>query len=504
LTRTTLLTAAFGMGILTLATIHAQPNAKGGRLSAMDYIQINQLINRYAYAVDTGADQGGMYAGLFAPDGKFLQRGGVAVAGREALAALGYRTSRGPQSVFHYLMSHAIEPTPDGNARGKEELVQFIIGDNGEPSRVFGGGHYDDLYERTRDGWQFSQRQFIPSQSGYELAIPTTDVPELHKISNAPVTSTTMTASDYIEIQQLLARYPYALDTGQRKGQMWVDLFTKDGMFGTSEGREALLKIAWQHRPGQGPSYTRNFPQSVVITPTREGATGKMLTYVIDVGEGQGKPSTILHGDHYEDTYVRTTEGWRIKHRTVYTKKSGVDAGAGLPALRVPVRVAKDPSGGATSKGLAAEDYLDIQQLITTYPMALDTGAGEGDVFAGLFTTDGVFVAGADKHQGHEDLKKFAWGHRPGQGPLYVRNYSTNPWIEPSPEGATGKVYALVLDLGDNDVPNRIVGGGHYEDVYVKTSQGWRIKRREFIPSKTVLPPRQNGAAAAPSTSRVP
>jgi hypothetical protein len=152
---------------------------------------------------------------------------------------------------------------------------------------VFGGGHYDDIYERTRDGWQFSQRQFIPSQSGYELAIPTTDVPELHKISNAPVTSTTMTASDYIEIQQLLARYPYALDTGQRKGQMWVDLFTKDGMFGTSEGREALLKIASAASSRPGPSYTRNLPQSVVITPTREGATGKMLTVVIDVGEGQ-------------------------------------------------------------------------------------------------------------------------------------------------------------------------------------------------------------------------
>jgi hypothetical protein len=276
--RTRLLTAAFGVGILLLVTVHGQQNAKGGTLTPMDYIQINQLTNRYAYAVDTGADQGGMYAGLFAPDGKFLQRGGVVHTGRESLASLGYRTARGPQSVFHYLMSHAIEPTPDGNARGKEELVQFTIGDNGQPSTVFGGGHYDDIYERMADGWRFKQRQFIPSQSGYELTIPTTDVPEQRRISTAPVTSTTMTAADYIEIQQLLARYPYALDTGQRKGQMWVDLFTKDGKFGASQGQEALMKIAWQHRPGQGPSYSRNFPQSVVITPTAEGATGKMLT----------------------------------------------------------------------------------------------------------------------------------------------------------------------------------------------------------------------------------
>jgi SnoaL-like domain len=491
--RTRLLTAAFGVGILMLVTVHGQQNAKGGTLTPMDYIQINQLTNRYAYAVDTGADQGGMYAGLFAPDGKFLQRGGVVHTGRESLASLGYRTARGPQSVFHYLMSHAIEPTPDGNARGKEELVQFTIGDNGQPSTVFGGGHYDDIYERTADGWRFKQRQFIPSQSGYELTIPTTDVPEQRRISTAPVTSTTMTAADYIEIQQLLARYPYALDTGQRKGQMWVDLFTKDGKFGTSQGQEALLKIAWQHRPGQGPSYSRNFPQSVVITPTAEGATGKMLTYVIDVGEGQGKPSPILHGDHYEDTYVRTSDGWRIKHRTVYTKKSGPDAGADLPPLKIPVRVpAPAGSNGPKHNGLSVEDYLDIQQLITTYPMALDTGAGEGYVFADLFTPDGVFMADTVNHQGREDLKKFAWQHRPGQGPLYVRNYSTNPWIEASPEGATGKVYALVLDLGENGEPNRIIGGGHYEDVYARTAQGWRIKKRQFIPSKTEPPARQS------------
>ena len=490
--RPALMLAVFGCGILTLVTTQAQQGAKGGPLSAMDYIQINQLINRYAYAVDTGADQGGMYAELFAPDGAFLQRGGVVHTGREALASVGYRNSRGPQSVFHYLMSQVIEPTPDGNARGKEELVQFAISDNGEPSQVFGGGHYDDIYERTKDGWRFKQRQFIPSQSGYELTIPTTDVPEQHKISTAPVTRTAMTASDYIEIQQLIARYPYALDTGQRRGQMWVDAFTKDGMFGEAQGQDALRKIAWQHRPGQGPAYTRNFPQSVVITPTPEGATGKMLTYVIDIGEGPGKPSPILNGGHYEDVYVRTPDGWRIKRRTVYMKKSGTGVGTDLPPLKVPVRVARDADDGPTHHGLTVEDYLDIQQLITTYPMALDTGAGEGYVYSDLFTPDGTFMSDTVMHQGREDLKAFAWQHRPGQGPLYVRNYSTNPWIEATPEGAIGKVYALVLDLGEHGQPHSIIGGGHYEDVYVKTVQGWRIKKRQFIASKTVRPARED------------
>ena len=144
---------------------------------------------------------------------------------------------------------------------------------------------------------------------------------------------------------------------------MWVDFFVPYGTFGQSKGREALLKIAWEYRPGQGPGYNRNFPQHVVITPTPEGATGKMLTYVIDIGEGQGKPSTILTGAHYEDAYVRTPDGWRIKSRTVYNKKSGADAGPELTPAKVPVRVAK-------VSGRAAEAQRPRRRRLSRHPAA--------------------------------------------------------------------------------------------------------------------------------------
>jgi hypothetical protein len=108
-------------------------------------------------------------------------------------------------------------------------------------------------------------------------------------------------------------------------------------------------------------------------------------------------------------------------------------------------------------------------------------------MYAGLFTTDGVFVAGEMKVEGRGNLQKFAWHHRPGQGPLYARNFSTNSLVEPSAAGATGKAYAAVIDLGEGGKPSALLGGGHYEDQYVKTAEGWRIKRREFIPSKTTL-----------------
>jgi hypothetical protein len=48
--------------------------------------------------------------------------------------------------------------------------------------------------------------------------------------------------------------------------------------------------------------------------------------------------------------------------------------------------------------------------------------------------------------------------------------------ITPTPEGAVGTVDMLMIGLGGD--PNKIQYDGHYEDVYVKTAQGWRFKQR--------------------------
>ncbi len=140
-----------------------KPAASFDGLTALDYVEIRQLVARYAYAVDTGADNGNVYASLFASDGAFADRAGRETTGREALAALARRNTRGPQSAFHFIVNHVIEPTREG-AVGKEYLLQLRIGDGERPNGVFGGGHYDDVYVKTPDGWRFKRRQFIPSE----------------------------------------------------------------------------------------------------------------------------------------------------------------------------------------------------------------------------------------------------------------------------------------------------------------------------------------------------
>ncbi|HVQ16757.1 MAG TPA: nuclear transport factor 2 family protein [Vicinamibacterales bacterium] len=146
-----------------LTSVVGKPAASFSGLTALDYIEIKQLASRYAYAVDSGADNGNVYASLFASDGAFADRMGRETKGREALAALARRNTRGPQSAFHFIVNHVIEPTSDG-AVGKEYLVQLRMGEAEKPNDIFGGGHYEDVYVKTPDGWRFKRRQFMPSE----------------------------------------------------------------------------------------------------------------------------------------------------------------------------------------------------------------------------------------------------------------------------------------------------------------------------------------------------
>ena len=116
----------------------------------------------------------------------------------------------------------------------------------------------------------------------------------------------TLTAADYVEIQQLVSRYSYAVDTHADNGYAYADLFAPDGVFGTTKGREALAELARTTQKDRGgPSYTRHYLTNVIIFPTPEGARGSQYLMAIDVSEG-GKPSSVVHGGRYDDLYVKT------------------------------------------------------------------------------------------------------------------------------------------------------------------------------------------------------
>jgi hypothetical protein len=515
-----ILSAVLAAGLLGAtagrAGLHAQQKgakqaaSKVQTLAPLDYIEIRQLVARYGYAVDTGADNGNMYADLFAPDGAFLDRTGKATTGRDALAAVARRFQRGPQSQFHFLMNHVIEATADG-ARGKEYLLQLRMGEPGHENEIFGGGHYEDTYQRTPAGWRFKTRQFIPSDlpaagSAVAGAAPNAPINGGHPpLSSTPLgvaprsagsasSASALTTLDYLQIQQLVHHYGWALDSGADNGFAYADLYTPDGIFtGTNQGptgrsyqgREKLAALA---RGGlRGPLYVSHYATNVVIEPSPDGAAvGHTYVAIFKLGQ-DGKPSVIEHGGRYDDVYAKTPDGWRFKQRTYYDSKSGEPVQPPPAALAplVSLSTAKKtpaPPGKFTAgaPSLTAEDYIGIQDLVARYPFALDGDTDEGVSYANLFTPDAVFRQPVT--EGRDNLAKLAVAQP--HGPQYARHFIANHVIDPAPGGAAGKEYLVVVDIDAPGKPGKVFLVGHYDDTYVKTAEGWRFKTRTFVTAR--------------------
>src|SRR5688572_19082605 len=259
-----------------------------------------------------------------------------------------------------------------------------------------------------------------------------------------------LTADDHLQIQQLVVRLSHEMDAGARGGVV-----------------------------------SRHFASNVIIRPSAQGATGTHYEAVFAVGQN-GQQSTITQTGRYEDTYVKTGGGWQIQtrefHPSITTPEADKAAVPQAPAAggggpQSPIVVAHERSGAPAA--LTALDYLEIQQLVASYGHALDNGLAQSDngpAYAGLFTTDGVAFR---RLRGFDALAAIARAQP--RGPRYVRHILTNVTIAPTPEGATGEQYLVVIDPPEGGKPGRLFLGGHYEDIYVKTSQGWRYKSRTLF-----------------------
>jgi hypothetical protein len=153
------------------------------------------------------------------------------------------------------------------------------------------------------------------------------------------------------------------------------------------------------------------------------------------------------------------------------------------------VVVAAQQRAPAAAPTLTPQDYIDIQQLVSSYPYGLDGNTDNGATYANLFAPGAVF--GRPRTEGRDNLAALA--NTQPRGANYVRHFITNHVIEPAPGGAVGREYAVIIDIGENGNPGRIALGGRYDDEYVKTPQGWKFKSRTFTPSRVdVQPPPAN------------
>ncbi len=119
---------------------------------------------------------------------------------------------------------------------------------------------------------------------------------------------------------------------------------------------------------------------------------------------------------------------------------------------------------------LTADDYIEIQQLYAQYNMAIDSGDAEG--YAATFVSDGVF----NSFSGHDALTGFIHRWRDNMKGANMRHWNTNLAITGTPEGASGAVYLLLVDVSVR--PPVLTTAAKYEDQLVKTPLGWRFKKR--------------------------
>ena len=162
--------------IAVLATVAPSARAQQATLSPPDYIDIQQLVSKYAYAIDECTNKGYDYADLYVPDGSFsTSRGGkilVRFEGRERLAEAargGMPDCKGVPwaGIVHMLVNHVIEPAP-GGATGKVYLI--AVGLDGEPGKVEAQGRYEDVYVKTPLGWRFKSRIHVLAASQQEVS----------------------------------------------------------------------------------------------------------------------------------------------------------------------------------------------------------------------------------------------------------------------------------------------------------------------------------------------
>ena len=124
---------------------------------------------------------------------------------------------------------------------------------------------------------------------------------------------------------------------------------------------------------------------------------------------------------------------------------------------------------------LSPEDYIEIQQLYGLYTRDVDPGSRRDASW--MFTADGVFQVGNRKYSGHQELEDqyLLVRERNATG---VRHVTTTYVIVGTPEGALGSAYMLTIERKEEGEPVEVTGFGKYEDRFVKTRDGWRIKER--------------------------
>jgi hypothetical protein len=136
----------------------------------------------------------------------------------------------------------------------------------------------------------------------------------------------TLTPQDYLDIQQLVSKYAYAIDECTNKDTTTPISTRQDGAFLTSrngkilnrfEGRERLAEAArGRYARLQGRSLGGHRAHAGESRHRAGAGQGQPARCTSSQSVVDGEPGKVEAQGRYEDVYVKTANGWRFKSRT--------------------------------------------------------------------------------------------------------------------------------------------------------------------------------------------
>ena len=163
---TTVVTASVASYLSVRAQQPSGTEIAAGSLSALDHVEIRNLVAKYARTIDTCSNNGYDYADLYTTDGSFNSsrdgKLGTPFQGRDRLAEAAGGGVRGCKKLqragglwIHAIVNLVIEASPDG-AVGTSDLVypsRRGVDFDADHSGHVGG--YEYVFARTPRGWRF-------------------------------------------------------------------------------------------------------------------------------------------------------------------------------------------------------------------------------------------------------------------------------------------------------------------------------------------------------------
>ena len=132
----------------------------------------------------------------------------------------------------------------------------------------------------------------------------------------------------------------------------------------------------------------------------------------------------------------------------------------------------------AQKKALSPADYEEIRGLYAKYSYGFDTG--DAKLVGSVYAVDGQFIVGG-KVAGASREKIEGMVRPLAPGKAQMKHMPTNILIEPSEGGAKGTSYVGLVTF-EAGKPPAVTGGGVYNDILVKTAEGWRFTKRAYQP----------------------